>query len=129
MIEVLVTAIRKGHIIITYWKLTSKGMKRFPFFFFSTDPTVMPRWYGAPSPSPRTVTARPLPSRSRLAKIDFVALEELFCYISLKKKQPTFLKHQFGYQNCRCGTYHSRKAMAHGHLKPREIYAEICFPS
>lgn len=57
-------------------------------------------------------------SESFSKKIDFVALEELFCYISLKKNNtPTFLKHQFSRQNCRCGTYHSMKAMACGHLE------------
>lgn len=32
VIEVLGTAIKRGHMIITYCQLTSKGMKRFPFF-------------------------------------------------------------------------------------------------
>lgn len=124
MIEVLITAIKKGHIIITYCKLTSKGMKRFPFFNWPNHhtPIVQSSLTAALNVDSPTVAFSESFSKNQSCCIGRIILLHL-----LKKKQkPTFLKHQFGYQNCRCGTYHSMKAMFHGHLKILEIYAEIC---
>lgn len=126
VIEVLRTAIKKGHMIITYCQLTSKGMKRFPFFQLTQ--TLYPN--SARFPLCCFECSQPKCSQSPLQKLScctkrIILLHFFFFFFN---KNPAFLKHQFGYQNCRCSTYHSMKAMAHGHLKVLQIYAEICLP-
>lgn len=65
-------------------------MKRFPFFFFQLTQPSHPN--SAKFPLCCFECWQPNRcSRSRLAKIGFATLEELFCYISLKKKQKTHI--------------------------------------
>lgn len=113
MIEVLITAIRKGHIIITYCKLTSKGMKRFPFFQLTNHHTPIVQ----SSLSAALHVDSPVVALSESFSKNWFCCTGRVILLHLLKISPTFLKHQFSRQNCRCGTYHSVKAMAYGHLE------------
>lgn len=100
-------------------------MKRFPFFNWPNHhtPIVQSSLSAALNVDSPTVAFSESFSKNQSCCTGRIILLHLF---KKRKKKPTFLKHQFGYQNRRCGTYHSMKAMSHSHLKMLEIYAEIC---
>lgn len=101
-------------------------MKRFPFF----------NWPNHHTPIVQSSLSAALNVDSPTALFSESFSKNWFCctgriiplhlFKKTKTQNPTFLKHQFGHQNCRCGTYHSVKALACGHLKILQFYAEIC---